>query len=70
MTTQVPGRNLDPAIGTFARCKLQEWLTFIDTEIHGTFLSVSHFGLVTLRIYCTKITANALPAWHSAFSFR
>ena len=34
---QVPGKNLAPANGSFERYKLQEWLTFIGTEIHKTF---------------------------------
>ena len=34
---QVPGKNLPPANGTYERYKLQEWLTFIGTELHKTF---------------------------------
>lgn len=34
---QVPGKHLAPDNGTFERYKLQEWLTFIGTEIHKTF---------------------------------
>ena len=34
---QVPNKNLAPANGTLARYRLQEWLTFIGTEIHKTF---------------------------------
>lgn len=34
---QVPAKNLAPANGSFERYKLQEWLTFIGTEIHKTF---------------------------------
>ncbi len=34
---QMPARNLAPANGTMARYKLQEWLTFIGTEIHKGF---------------------------------
>ena len=33
----VPTRNLAPANGTLPRYRLQEWLTFIGTEIHKTF---------------------------------
>jgi glutathione S-transferase len=32
-----PGKNLAPANGTLPRYRLQEWLTFIGTEIHKTF---------------------------------
>ena len=34
---QVPDKNLAPANGTYERYKLQEWLTFIGTELHKTF---------------------------------
>ncbi|MBN9409996.1 MAG: glutathione transferase GstA [Burkholderiales bacterium] len=34
---QVPQKNLAPANGTMARYRLQEWLTFIGTEIHKGF---------------------------------
>ena len=33
----VPTRNLAPANGTLPRYRLQEWLTFIGTELHKTF---------------------------------
>ncbi len=32
-----PNKNLAPANGTLQRYRLQEWLTFIGTEIHKTF---------------------------------
>jgi glutathione S-transferase len=34
---QVPEKNLAPANGTLARYRLQEWLTFIGTEVHKGF---------------------------------
>ena len=34
---QVPEKHLAPANGTFERYRLQEWLTFIGTEVHKTF---------------------------------
>ncbi len=34
---QVPEKKLAPPNGTMARYRLQEWLTFIGTEIHKTF---------------------------------
>lgn len=34
---QVPAKNLAPANGTYERYKLQEWLSFIGTELHKTF---------------------------------
>jgi len=33
----VPTRNLAPANGTLPRYRLQEWLTFIGTEVHKQF---------------------------------
>jgi glutathione S-transferase len=33
----VPEKKLAPANGTFERYKLQEWLTFIGTELHKSF---------------------------------
>ena len=34
---QAPASKLAPANGTFERYKLQEWLTFIGTEVHKSF---------------------------------
>jgi len=34
---QAPAKQLAPANGTMARYRLQEWLTFIGTEIHKAF---------------------------------
>ena len=34
---QAPAKNLAPAAGTLQRYRLQEWLTFIGTEIHKTY---------------------------------
>lgn len=34
---QVPAKNLAPANGSYERYKLQEWLTFIGTELHRSF---------------------------------
>jgi glutathione S-transferase len=34
---QAPAKKLAPANGTYERYKLQEWLTFIGTELHKTF---------------------------------
>ena len=34
---QVPAKTLAPANGTYERYKLQEWLTFIGTELHKGF---------------------------------
>ncbi len=34
---QVPAKRLAPANGTMARYRVQEWLTFIGTELHKSF---------------------------------
>src|SRR5450830_809689 len=34
---QVPAKHLAPANGTFARYNLQEWLSFISSELHKGF---------------------------------
>ena len=34
---QVPDKNLAPANGTLPRYRVQEWLTFISTELHKAF---------------------------------
>ena len=39
---QVPERKLAPAAGTLERTRLQEWLTFIGTEIHKQFSPLFH----------------------------
>jgi glutathione S-transferase len=42
---QVPSRNLAPANGTLPRYRLQEWLTFIGTEIHKSFSPLFNPGM-------------------------
>jgi glutathione S-transferase len=42
---QVPNKNLAPANGTLPRYRLQEWLTFIGTEIHKSFSPLFHAGM-------------------------
>ena len=37
IANQVPDKQLAPANGTLARYRLQEWLTFIGTELHKGF---------------------------------
>lgn len=37
LADQAPHKNLAPAHGTLGRYRLQEWLTFIGTEIHKIF---------------------------------
>jgi glutathione S-transferase len=42
---QVPTRNLAPANGTLPRYRLQEWLSFIGTEIHRSFSPLFNPGM-------------------------
>jgi len=42
---QVPNKNLVPAAGTLPRYRLQEWLTFIGTEIHKSFSPLFNPGM-------------------------
>ncbi|MCO5103914.1 MAG: glutathione transferase GstA [Burkholderiaceae bacterium] len=37
LADQVPEKHLAPAAGSFERYQLQEWLTFIGTEVHKNF---------------------------------
>ncbi len=53
---QVPGKNLAPANGTFERAKLQEWLTFIGTELHKGFSPL--FNPATPADYKTTVVAR------------
>ena len=39
---QVPDKQLAPANGKMARCRLQEWLGFISTELHQPFGQLFH----------------------------
>ena len=41
----VPTKNLAPANGTLPRYRLQEWLTFIGTEIHKSFSPLFNPGM-------------------------
>ncbi len=42
---QVPTKNLAPANGTLPRYRLQEWLTFIGTEVHKSFSPLFNPGM-------------------------
>lgn len=37
LADQVPEKNLAPKWGTFERYRLQEWLTFVSSELHKNF---------------------------------
>lgn len=44
---QVPDKHLAPANGTFERYKLQEWLSFISSELHKGFAPLFVPGMPT-----------------------
>lgn len=45
---QAPASNLAPAHGSFARYKLQSWLSFIATELHKNFSPLFEIKLLAL----------------------
>ena len=53
---QVPGKKLAPANGTMARARLQEWLTFIGTELHKGYSPL--FNPATPDDYKTAVKAK------------
>ena len=42
LADQVPDRKLAPPAGTMGRLRLQEWLTYIGTELHKQFYWLFH----------------------------
>ena len=54
---QVPAKKLAPPNGTMARSRVQEWLTFIGTELHKTFspLFVATMPEEAKAIFRTKL---------------
>ncbi|WCM88346.1 glutathione transferase GstA [Acidovorax sp. NCPPB 3576] len=55
---QAPLKNLAPANGTLARYRLQEWLTFIGTELHKGFSPL--FGTSTPEEYKATVREKLL----------
>ena len=53
---QVPAKKLAPANGTMARSRLQEWLTFIGTELHKGYSPL--FNPATPDEYKTMVKAK------------
>jgi glutathione S-transferase len=53
---QVPAKKLAPANGTMARSRLQEWLTFIGTELHKGYSPL--FNPATPEDYKTMVKAK------------
>lgn len=57
---QAPTKNLAPANGTLARYRLQEWLTFIGTEIHKGFSPLFNAAMPeeAKQIALTRLTSR------------
>lgn len=57
---QAPTRNLAPANGTHLRYRLQEWLTFVGTEIHKTYSPLFNPNMPeeAKRIFRDKLSAR------------
>lgn len=54
---QAPQKNLVPANGTMQRYRLQEWLTFIGTELHKSYSPLFHPDITpeTKQIYKDRL---------------
>jgi glutathione S-transferase len=57
---QAPTKNLAPANGTLQRYRLQEWLTFIGTEVHKTYSPLFNPNLAEegKKIFRDKLAAR------------
>ena len=55
-----PTKNLAPASGTLSRYRLQEWLTFIGTEIHKSYSPMFNPGMPeeAKAIFRTKLQSR------------
>ena len=53
-----PAKNLAPANGTLPRYRLQEWLTFIGTELHRSFSPLFNAAMPeeAKKIYRDRLT--------------
>jgi len=60
---QVPAKELAPANGTFARYKLQEWLSFISSELHRGFTPLFTPGMPEEAKTIAKTRLNARLQW-------
>ncbi len=59
----VPEKNLAPANGTFERYKMQEWLTFIGTELHKNFSPLFVPGTPAETKSAAQTTLHKRLAW-------
>ena len=64
LADQVPDKQLAPANGTLARYRLQEWLTFIGTELHKGFSPLFNPPrLTTTSPWCASGCCSACSGW-------
>lgn len=57
LADQKPGSGLAPKNGTFERVRLQEWLSYISTEMHKTYFPLFHpeTGPKAAEVYLQKL---------------
>jgi glutathione S-transferase len=60
---QVPAKQLAPANGSFARYKLQEWLSFIGTELHKGFSPLFNPAMPEEAKTLAKTRLNSRLSW-------
>ncbi len=60
---QVPDKQLAPANGSFERYQLQEWLTFIGTEVHKNFSPLFTPGMPEEAKQMSKDRLTARLKW-------
>ena len=60
---KVPAKKLAPANGTFERYKLQEWLSFIGTELHKGFSPLFTPGMPEEAKTIAKTRLNSRLQW-------
>lgn len=60
---QVPAKQLAPANGTFERYKLQEWLSFIGTELHKGFSPLFTPGMPEEAKTIARTRLNSRLQW-------
>jgi glutathione S-transferase len=63
LADQVPDKKLAPSNGTFERYKLQEWLTFIGTELHKGFSPLFTPGMPEEAKTMAKTRLNLRLQW-------
>lgn len=63
LADQVPAKALAPANGTWERYKLQEWLTFIGTELHKGFSPLFAPGMPEEAKAMARERLNSRLAW-------